>query len=148
MATRFALTSALSLTANYTYTETEQLSGSEEGLPLIGMPKHMLNGNLRWKLGDKASVWARAEVRSSRYRGANAQQTSVGDFRSYEVFHLGGSYQVAPAFRLSATLYNILDTDYAVYVPYQTAANVTAWTPAYSINQEGRRLWLSATVDF
>ncbi|QCB39377.1 TonB-dependent receptor [Sphingobium sp. PAMC28499] len=148
VATRFALTSALSLTANYTYTETEQLSGSEEGLPLIGMPKHMLNGNLRWKLGDKASVWARAEVRSSRYRGANAQQTSVGDFRSYEVFHLGGSYQVAPAFRLSATLYNILDTDYAVYVPYQTAANVTAWTPAYSINQEGRRLWLSATVDF
>jgi outer membrane receptor for ferrienterochelin and colicins len=148
VATRFALTSALSLTANYTYTETEQRSGAEEGLPLIGMPKHMLNGNLRWKLGDKASVWARAEVRSSRYRGANVQQTAVGDFRSYEVFHLGGSYQVAPAFRLSATLYNILDTDYAVYVPYQTAANVTAWTPAYSINQEGRRLWLSATVDF
>jgi outer membrane receptor for ferrienterochelin and colicins len=148
VATRFALTSTLSLTANYTYTETEQLSGAEEGLPLIGMPKHMLNGNLRWKLGDKASVWARAEVRSSRYRGANVQQTAVGDFRSYEVFHLGGSYQVAPAFRLSATLYNILDTDYAVYVPYQTAANVTAWTPAYSINQEGRRLWLSATVDF
>ncbi|QHD66871.1 TonB-dependent receptor [Sphingobium yanoikuyae] len=145
--TRFALTSTLSLTANYTYTETEQRSGAEEGLPLIGMPKHMLNGNLRWKLGDKASVWTRAEIRSSRYRGANAQQTSVGDFRSYEVFHLGGSYQVAPAFRLSATLYNILDTDYAVYVPYQTGTT-TAWTPAYSINQEGRRLWLSATVDF
>ena len=71
----------------------------------------------------------------------------MGDFRSYEVFHLGGSYQVAPAFRLSATLYNILDTDYAVYVPYQTGTT-TAWTPAYSINQEGRRLWLSATVDF
>ena len=31
---------------------------------------------------------------------------------------------------------------------YQTAANVTAWTPAYSINQEGRRLWLSVMVDF
>ena len=63
VATRFAFTPALSLSANYTYTETEQLSGSEEGLPLIGMPKHMLNGNLRWKLGDKASVWARAEIR-------------------------------------------------------------------------------------
>ena len=148
VATKFAFTDTLSLTANYTYTETEQLSGSEEGLPLIGMPKHMVNGNLRWKLGDKASVWARAEIRSSRYRGANVQQTALGDFRSYEVFHLGGSYQVAPAFRLAATLFNVLDTDYAVYVPYQTAANVTAFTPAYSINQEGRRLWLSATVDF
>lgn len=148
VATRFAFTPTLSLSANYTYTETEQLSGSEEGLPLIGMPKHMLNGNLRWKLGDKASLWARAEVRSSRYRGANVQQAAVGDFRSYEVFHLGGSYQVTPAFRLAATMFNVLDTDYAVYVPYQTAANVTVYTPAYSINQEGRRLWLSATVDF
>ncbi|MFC3440676.1 TonB-dependent receptor domain-containing protein [Sphingobium rhizovicinum] len=148
VATRFAFTPSLSLSANYTYTETEQLSGSEKGLPLIGMPKHMLNGNLRWKLDDKASVWARAEIRSSRYRGANAQQTAVGDFRSYEVFHLGGNYQVTPAFRLSATLYNILDTDYAVYLPYQTSPTVTVYTPAYSINQEGRRLWLSATVDF
>jgi outer membrane receptor for ferrienterochelin and colicins len=148
VATRFAFTPSLSLSANYTYTETEQLSGSEKGLPLVGMPKHMLNGNLRWKLDDKASLWARAEIRSSRYRGNNIQQTALGDFRSYEVFHLGGNYQITPAFRLSATIYNILDTDYAVYVPYQTAANVTAFTPAYSINQEGRRLWLSATVDF
>lgn len=148
VATRFAFTPRLSLSANYTYTETEQLSGSEKGLPLIGMPKHMLNGNLRWKLDDKASLWARAEIRSSRYRGANAQQTAVGDFRSYEVFHLGGNYQVTPAFRLSATIYNILDTDYAIYVPYQSSPTVTAYTPAYSINQEGRRLWLSATVDF
>ncbi|WP_372859574.1 TonB-dependent receptor domain-containing protein [Sphingobium lactosutens] len=148
VATRFAFTPAVSLSVNYTYTETEQLSGAEEGLPLVGMPKHMLNGNLRWKLGDKASVWARAEVRSSRYRGNNAQQTAVGDFRSYELFHLGGSYQIAPAFRLAATVYNLLDTDYAVYVPYQTSPTVTAYTPAYSINQEGRRLWLSATVDF
>ncbi|HUD90200.1 TonB-dependent receptor domain-containing protein [Sphingobium sp.] len=147
VASRFAFTPALSLSVNYTYTETEQLSGAEEGLPLVGMPKHMLNGNLRWKLSDKASVWARAEVRSSRYRGNNAQQTVVGDFRSYEVFHLGGSYQIAPAFRLAATVYNVLDTDYAVYVPYQSGT-ATVYTPAYSINQEGRRLWLSATVDF
>jgi len=147
VATRFAFTPTVSLSVNYTYTESEQLSGTEEGLPLVGMPKHMLNGNLRWKLGDKASVWARAEIRSSRYRGNNVQQDAVGDFRSYEVFHLGGSYQIAPAFRLSATVYNILDTDYAVYVPYASGAS-TVYTPAYSINQEGRRLWLSATVDF
>ena len=144
---RFAFTPALSLSANYTYTETEQLSGAQKGLPLIGMPKHMVNANLRWKLGDKASVWGRAEIRSSRYRGANAEQTAVGDFRSYEVFHIGGSYQVAPALRLAATVYNILDTDYAVYVPYASGA-ATVYTPAYSINQEGRRLLLSATVDF
>lgn len=147
VATRFAFTPRLSLSANYTYTESEQLSGAEEGLPLVGMPKHMLNGNLRWKLGDKASVWARAEIRSSRYRGNNAQQDAVGDFRGYELFHIGGSYQIAPAFRLAATVNNIFDTDYAEYVSYQSGA-ATVFTPAYAINQEGRRLWLSATVDF
>ena len=147
VATRFAFTPTLSLSVNYTYTETEQLSGSEKGLPLIGMPKHMLNGNLRWKVTDEASLWTRAEVRSSRYRGANVQQTAVGDFRSYEVFHVGGSYQLTPQFRLSATVNNILDTDYAVYVPYMNGAT-EVFTPAYSINQEGRRYWLSATVDF
>ncbi len=138
---------AVTLSLNYTYTETEQLSGAEEGLPLVGMPKHMVNGNLRWKIDDKASVWTRAEIRSSRYRGSNAQQTAVGDFRAYEVFHVGGSYQVAEALRFSAVVYNVLNTDYAIYVPYPSGTN-TAYTPAYSINQEGRRLWLSATVDF
>ncbi|HUD28398.1 MAG TPA: TonB-dependent receptor [Novosphingobium sp.] len=147
VATRFAFTPTLSLSANYTYTDSEQLSGEDEGLPLVGVPKHMFNGNLRWNVTDAASLWARAEVRSSRWRGNNAQQSAVGDFRSYEVFHLGGSYQFTPAFRLAATVYNILDTDYAVYVPYASGA-VTAYTPAYSINQEGRRLWLSANVDF
>lgn len=147
VASRFAFGRAVSLTANYTYTETEQLSGASKGQPLIGMPKHMLNGNLRWKMSDKATVWTRAEIRSGRYRGNNDQQQSVGDFRGYELFHLGGSYQVTSALRLSATLYNILDTDYAVYVPYSSGTN-TVYTPAYSINQEGRRLWLSASVDF
>ena len=143
----FRFTPSFTLGVNYTYTESEQLSGPEKGLPLIGTPKHMLNGNLRWSIDDKASLWARAEVRSGRYRGANDQQRALGDFRAYEVFHLGGSYQVTPAFRLAATVYNILDTDYAVYSPYASGAT-TVFAPAYSINQEGRRLLLSANVDF
>ena len=147
IATRFAFSQAVSLGLNYTYTETEQLSGTDKGLPLVGMPKHMLNANLRWKLDDQASLWARAEIRSKRWRGNNAQQAALGDFRGYELFHIGGSYQITPAFRLAATVYNILDTDYAVYEPYESGPN-TVYAPAYSINQEGRRLWLSATVDF
>jgi len=147
VASRLRFGPAVSLLLNYTYTETKQLSGVEEGLPLVGIPRHMLNANLRWKLSDKASAWTRAEIRSSRYRGNNVQQDAVGDFRPYEVFHLGGSYQVDPRLRFSAVLYNILDTDYAIYAPYPSGAS-TAYTPVYSINQEGRRLWLSATVDF
>lgn len=144
---RVTLARGVTLAANYTYTETEQLSGVDRGLPLIGIPRHMVNGNLRWRLDDRASLWARAEIRSGRYRGNNAQQAAVGDFRGYELFHLGGSYQVAPALRLGAAVYNVFDSDYALYVPYRSGA-ATVFTPAYSINQEGRRLLLSANVDF
>ena len=147
LSTRLQFTPALSLSLNYTYTHSEQKSGAQEGLPLIGTPKHMANGNLRWAVSDIASVWLRGEARSSRWRGQNAQQAAVGDFRAYEVFHLGGTLQVAPQLRFAAAIYNILDTDYAVYLPYKSGAN-TVYTPAYSINQDGRRLWLSATVDF
>ncbi|EXS69225.1 TonB-dependent receptor [Sphingobium sp. Ant17] len=147
VATRFTFSPAVSLVLNYTYTDSEQLSGPNEGLPLVGMPKHMLNGNLRWKLGDKASVWARAEIRSSRFRNDADDRAGVGDFRGYELFHIGGSYQITPAFRLAATVNNILDTDYAEYVSYDSDGT-DIFTSAYAINQEGRRLWLSATVDF
>ncbi|TPE59497.1 TonB-dependent receptor [Sandaracinobacter neustonicus] len=147
VSTRLQFTSALSLSVNYTYTHSEQKSGPQEGLPLIGTPKHMVNGNLRWAVSDAASLWVRGEARSSRWRGQTVQQTAVGDFRAYELFHLGGTVQMGPNLRFAAAIYNILDTDYAVYVPYQSG-NSTVYTPAYSINQDGRRLWLSATVDF
>jgi len=147
VATRFTFSPAVSLVLNYTYTDSEQLSGPNEGQPLVGMPKHMLNGNLRWKLGDKASVWARAEIRSSRFRNDADDRAGVGDFRGYELFHIGGSYQITPAFRLAATVNNILDTDYAEYLSYDSDG-ADVFTSAYAINQEGRRLWLSATVDF
>ncbi|WP_409977423.1 TonB-dependent receptor domain-containing protein [Sphingomonas sp. Y38-1Y] len=148
---RLKLGGAISLAANYTYTETEQLSGAEQGQPLVGIPAHMVNANLRWRVGERGSLWTRAEIRSSRYRGNNDQQRALGDFRGYELFHVGGSYQVTPEFRLSATLWNLLDTDYAVYEPYASrtaAAPTTVFAPAYAINQEGRRLMLAVNMDF
>ncbi|NJR78547.1 TonB-dependent receptor domain-containing protein [Sphingomonas corticis] len=147
VAARLRLTRGVTLGANYTYTDSEQLSGPEEGSPLIGTPEHMANANLRWTVDARASVWMRGEIRSSRWRGAGAVQNALGDFRGYEVFHLGGSYQVTPAFRLAATVYNLFDEDYALYLPY-ASGTTTAFAPAYSINQEGRRVLLSVNVDF
>lgn len=146
-AARFTFSRDVSVAVNYTLTETEQKSGAQRGQPLVGIPRHMLNGNLRWKLNNKAALWARAEIRSSRWRGVNDQQRALGNFRGYELFHVGGTYQVAPQLRFAATINNVFDTDYAVYLPYAAGA-ATVFAPAYSINQEGRRLWLSATLDF
>nr|WP_232455571.1 TonB-dependent receptor [Sphingomonas sp. KC8] len=147
VAARFALTEAVTLGVNYTYTESEQKSGADKGLPLIGTPKHMLNGNVRWKIDAVASLWARAEIRSSRYRGAGAAQDALGNYKGYELFHLGGALQITDQFRLAATIFNVLDTNYVEYLPHPSGATTT-YSSEYSNNQEGRRLWISATVDF
>lgn len=147
VAARFEFTDGLTLGLNYTYTESEQKSGAQKGLPLTNTPKHMVNGNLRWRVDDKATLWVRGEIRSSRYRGAGAPQTALGDFKGYELFHLGGSLQVTERFRLAATVFNIFDTDFVRYLPY-ASGNTTVYAAEYANNQEGRRLWLSATVDF
>ena len=89
----------------------------------------------------------RAETQPSRYRGSDHQQAALGDSRRCEPFHVGGSYQVTPALLLGAALYDILDTDYAIYDPYRSGA-ATVLPPAFAINQEGRRLLLSANMAF
>ena len=147
VAARLRFSDALSLNLNYTYTESEQKSGAEAGQPLVNTPKHMLNGNLRMKLSEIASVWVRGEIRSGRYRGAGVAQNALGDFDSYELFHLGGSLQVTEKFRLAATVYNLFDTDFVRYLPYASGAN-TVYAAQYANLQEPRRLWISATVDF
>lgn len=146
-AARFEFTPDISLGLNYTYTESEQKSGPEEGEPLVNTPKHMVNGNLRWKVNDQLSTWLRAEIRSKRYRGAGVAQDAVGSFKSYELFHLGANYQLTPVIRLSAAVYNLLDKDFTPYLPYDSAGT-TVYTSAYANPQEPRRYWLSASVDF
>jgi outer membrane receptor for ferrienterochelin and colicins len=144
---RVRFNDAISLNLNYTYTDSEQKSGPEKGEPLVNTPKHMINGNLRWTVNEKVGAWLRAEIRSSRYRGAGVAQDALGSFKSYELFHLGGSYQVNEKVRLNAAIYNLFDKDFGGFLPY-TSSGVVTYTQAYANLQEPRRLWISATVDF
>ncbi|MCH8536483.1 MAG: TonB-dependent receptor [Alkalimonas sp.] len=149
---RIPLAEQWSWLLNYTYTDSEQKSGASQGLPLTNTPKHMLNSNLRWQFTEQANVWLSSEFRSSRYRGAGAAFDALGDFKAYHLSHLGASYQLSELVTLNAVVYNLLDQDFLQYTPYAnpTAANPDniSYSNRYPINQEGRRLWLSATIQF
>ena len=147
VAGRYVLNDAWTVSANYTYTDSEQKSGPAAGQPLVNTPEHMLNGSVRWRATDQLNAWVRTEVRSDRYRGAGAAQTALGDYKGYALFHLGGSYQVADNVRINATIYNLFDQDFLDYLPYASGAT-TAYAGAYAIQQEPRRLWVSVNVDF
>jgi outer membrane receptor for ferrienterochelin and colicins len=133
------------LSANYTWTESEQKSGEAKGLPLTDTPEHMINASLRWAATDRLDLWVRGEYRSERFRGLGAARDAWGDYDAYGLFHLGGSYQVNERVTVNATIYNLLDQDFVRLLPY---GSPVAWTPQYANNQEPRRLWLSVRADF
>lgn len=133
------------LNANYTYTESEQKSGSQAGLPLTDTPEHMLNARLAWQTTERFSTWIRGEYNSERYRGEGAARVALGDYKAFELFHLGGSYEVNDRVTINAVIYNLFDKDFVTLLPYGAPV---AYGTEYANNQEPRRLWISARVDF
>ena len=151
---RWDIADAWSLNGNYTYTDSEQKSGPDAGQPLYNTPEHMVNAALRWRATERLNLWLRGEYRSERYRGEDSATSTAkatwGDYRAYELFHLGGSYQVTDNVSVNATIYNLLDKDFVSYGAYvsNTNTNAISYTNLYANNQEPRRLWVSVNVNF
>lgn len=85
--------------------------------------------------------------------------------KAYTLFHLGGSFKASENVTLNAAIYNLLDKDFVKGKAYTTYAYTGASTTptlgtAYGTDymqtgqsttgtvEEGRRLWLSAVIDF
>lgn len=145
VAARWRFADAWSLHGNYTYTDSEQKTGAQAGQPLTDTPEHMVNAQLRWQATDRLSAWVRGEYRSERWRGVGAARDALGDFKAYELFHIGGSYDVNERVTVNAAIYNLFDKDFVRLAPYGAPV---AYSPEYANNQEPRRLWVSVTTTF
>ncbi|SEM06862.1 TonB-dependent receptor domain-containing protein [Halomonas daqiaonensis] len=150
LTTRVQLSPTVNLSANYTYTDSEQKSGEQKGEPLTDTPEHAVNTTLRWQATDKLSTWLTGEYRSERYRARERVRGApsfddLGDFKAYALFHLGGSYAVSDSVEVSATLYNLFDKDFVDYRAYDDGGS---YGNVYANSEEGRRLWLSARYEF
>src|SRR5690606_15107697 len=64
LAGRWGFAEAWSLRANYTYTDSEQLSGENAGMPLTNTAKHMANASLHWQASERLSLQLLSETRS------------------------------------------------------------------------------------
>ncbi len=139
------------LLANYTFTESEQRSGAQAGQPLTNTPRHMFNTNVRYTATDRLGTWLRVEARSSRTRGtsaaARAAQAALGAYRPYGLVHVGGSYTLSRRLTLNATVFNVLNTDFLAYEPYELNGQVQYASP-YNNLQEPLRFWASLNVAF
>lgn len=153
------------LSGNYTFTDSEQKSGKNKGYELTQTPKHLLNAKLNWNTTDRLSLWLKGEYRgerarfSDKYANLNAQNKALydaaGDLKAYSLFHLGGSYKATQNLTLNASISNLLGTDFLEGDTYVYGGQ-TYWASSYTqsgqstsgVLEEGRRLWLSATLDF
>ena len=142
---RYRFNDAWTLNGSYTYTDSEQETGSAKGSPLTDTPEHMLNAQLRWKATDSLQAWVRGEYRSERWREDRGIAAEIGDLKAYSLFHIGGSYDVNDRVTINAAVYNVLNKDFVRLAPYGSPVSYAA---EYANNQEPRRLWLSVNTTF
>nr|WP_178101058.1 MULTISPECIES: TonB-dependent receptor [Pseudomonas] len=163
---RWQFAPAWSVSANYTYTDSEQRSGDNKGQPLTNTPEHLFFARLNWAATERVNLWFKGEYRgdrarfTDRYENLNAANQALydaaGDLEAYEVFHLGGSFKASEQVTLNATIYNAFGKDFTTGSYYTTSTGATGWASDYIQSgrstdgtlEEGRRLWLSATMEF
>ncbi|NLQ16464.1 ligand-gated channel protein [Marinomonas sp. M1K-6] len=102
------LTAALSVAANYTYTESEQKTGDFAGEPLNRLPKHMANATLNWDVTPKFTSWTRINYRGESSEGLS-RTSMVEALPSYTFVDTGISYNINSALSVYAGVYNLLD---------------------------------------
>ncbi|WP_111858320.1 TonB-dependent receptor domain-containing protein [Acinetobacter sp. CFCC 10889] len=103
-----ALTEYTSLTANYTFTDTEIKSGDFKGQPLNEMPEHMFNITVDHEINDALNVWSRLHYRGE--TSAYLSRTSMSNPNpGYEFLDVGFNYKFTPHLKGKFGVYNLLD---------------------------------------
>jgi outer membrane receptor for ferrienterochelin and colicins len=146
----YDFTKKWTLATNYTWTQSEYKSGSNAGRPFVNTPKHSINTRLRWKATSTLSFWLSGEYRSKRYRGTDTTglADALGDYKDYAISHLGASWKASERFTLNATINNLFDKDFVDYESYLHNGNNIRYAGTYANIYEGRRLWVSAILNF
>lgn len=157
LAGRYKLPYNLTLRGNYTYTDSEQKSGSSAGRPLNQTAKHMANATLDWKATDVFNIFLTLEMRSKRYRGWDADLERELHYKDYEVLHLGASYRASDSVTFNMRINNLLDEDFTTY---QTSfvdvtddnGNHLNYTASYiddfNNKDKARNVWIGVNVQF
>tara|TARA_R100000900_G_scaffold22441_2_gene17831 strand:- start:39295 stop:41679 length:2385 start_codon:yes stop_codon:yes gene_type:complete len=160
---RYVISDRWSLRGNYTWTDSEQLSGPEAGRPLTNTAEHMANASLEWQALDQLSFTLQAELRSDRYRGWDENLGRALYYENYQVWNLGARYQFSENITFFARVNNLLDEDFTTYTTDfvdldgdgvytlatgRGAVSEVIFNDDYNVKDAGRNLWLSVQMTF
>ena len=158
LAARWRLSDAFGLRANYTYTDSEQKSGVEAGLPLTDTARNMANATADWQVNDRLDLFLTAQAHSRRYADQHPVTGQPRYYRDFTVLHLGASYAVSDNVTLHARINNLLDRDFTTYDTefndldadgtYEDGTDEVLYFDHYNNKDKARSIWLSVNVGF
>ncbi|QMN72743.1 TonB-dependent receptor [Citrobacter freundii] len=156
----------LTLSLNYTYTQSKQKDGNNKGAPLSYTPKHMANARLNWQATEDMNAWLSARYRgkaprfTENYDNLSAVQKAVyddkgADLKAWTVVDMGMSYKLTKDLTLNTAVNNVLDKDFSEVKLYQVGRNSTYAGDYYQTAQSttgyvnpGRNYWVSLNYQF
>ncbi|RVS91884.1 TonB-dependent receptor [Citrobacter freundii] len=156
----------LTLSLNYTYTQSRQKDGDNKGAPLSYTPKHMANARLNWQATEDMNAWLSARYRgkaprfTENYDNLSAVQKAVYDdkganLKAWTVLDMGMSYKLTKDLTLNTAVNNVLDKDFSEVKLYQVGRNSTYAGDYYQTAQSttgyvnpGRNYWVSLNYQF
>ena len=149
LAGRLDLAERWELRGNYTWTESKQKSGANNGRPIAGNPaKHMLNAVLNWQLTPTLDLNLTGEVRKDRYYGMDLSGNDLY-YRDHALLHFGGSWQATDWLTINARINNLLDRD---FISQSCVLAVTQDTfdcrDDYAVKEQRRSFWISFNAQF
>ncbi len=151
VAGRYQILDQLALRANYTWTDSEQLTGPDAGLPLTNTAENMFNSSVDWYMNDDLSLQLTWESRSDRYRGTDANGNRQF-YKAYDVLHLGAQYHLGERITLSARINNLLDEDFTSFQTLFIEDSPGVFEPDfiddYNNKDKARNFWLSMNFEF
>ncbi len=145
----------LQLRGNYTWTRSEQTSGTGKGLPITGNPaRHMANASLNWQISEVVSLSLIGEGRYDRYRdtlvsnvgGVSSSQTRY--YEDYTIFHLGGSWDINPWLTVNARINNLFDKNFVSQSCVLISDSDYNCVDDYSTKDQRRSYWISLNAKF
>nr|WP_262983949.1 TonB-dependent receptor [Halomonas elongata] len=102
------ITDRLDINATYTFTDSEQQSGDNEGLPLNDQPRHRASLGLDWQATPQTLLWSKARYKGDTERIGGRRGLS-DSYPGYTLMDAGIRHQLNDRISLYGGIYNLLD---------------------------------------
>lgn len=134
----YRFTDNLKYRHSYTYTNTEQKTGTYAGEPLNDLAKHMFNASVDWQATDKLMLWAQTNYRSKttgRWQTGTSGSSSNGiKYPAYTFFDIGAVYKPENNISLKAGIYNVANKEVTTEEDYAYVLDGRRFIFAFSYN--------------